>query len=739
MKTKSLRLPIFLTLVTLVLMTSDLRAQETTDGLPDLGTTGVVIPWSDFKTLLADLRVQPTPTPIPPPPVDYAFSQCRIQARTDQKQEQLQLVMDFSIEILRNDRWVEARIAPVELALESVEMDGAPARLYRNGAFSCIALHGRARHTFTLKALVPVIQSQGRRWADLLYPSAPAALLNLTIPTTDLMITAEPGVSRGPEESPGLTRFSAALKGSGRTRISWFKNLTQEDKETTLFAESQTLLSVGEGSYHGRTRIAYTIHGKGMTSVDLELPEGLSILDLSGQGVAGWTTGEVREGRVPLKVTLDFQARGAWFFDLEFEGLLDGSTTTFDMPDIVVEGVRRERGFLALEAATNVELTPGGHLENTALVDPSEMPQSLASRAGADVLFVFKYLHHPVTAEISVTKHQDLVVKRSIAEQAHLVTFVSSQGRRLCSASFTLRNNRKQFLAATLPTGATLWGAFREGRPVKASQREDGAILIPLKKTPLGLDAQPAPFEVELVWSENGHRKRALGRHHFAAPSIDLDVLAMDWEIYLPPDQQYFAFGGDLEPEAAAQVFPDEARNAFTENDALLLKKKIARGDHQPNPIPDPSPTSQVAGSNVAHVWKAAPLEKAGQRGMLPVRVEVPRTGRLLHFSRRLVSPNEASTIAFLSAPKAWRLPRFTRWVTFLVTFVTALGLGLCLLLKAPLRWSILAGVLLVVLWLLSSTQRPAFLVALLPAALCVTLVHWIRSKDKDTVETIHE
>ena len=737
MKFSSQWLKVSIILGVLVLIVPALSAQEDNNSLPDLGKTGVVIPWSDFKTILNDLRVQPLPTPTPPPPVDYAFSQCRILARADDSQEQLELTMSFSLQILRDDRWVEVRVAPADLALESVEMDGAPARLYRKNGYSCLAIQGQARHSFVLKALVPVSQSQGRRWADLLYPPAPAALLDLTIPGEGLMITAEPGVSRGPEETTGNTRFRAALKGDGRTRISWFKTVAQDEKETTLFAETQTLLSVGEGSYHGRTHVAYTIHGKGMRSVELELPAGLSILDLSGQGVEGWNLGEARDGRVPLKITLDFQARNAWHFDLEFEGLLDGSTTAFEMPDIVVEGVRRERGFLALEAATNVELTPGEHLENTTLIDPSEMPQTLASRAGAEVLFVFKYLHHPVTAEISVTKHQDLVVKRSIVEEARLLSFVSSQGRRLSSATYTVRNNRKQFLAAALPAGATLWGAFREGRPVKASQREDGAILIPLKKTVLGRDARPVPFDVELVWSEDGRRPGGLGRFQFTAPSVDLDVLAMDWEIYLPTEQQYFAFGGDLEPEEQTVVVLHDEIDALSQSKAGHPGKTKMMGSERreyDEDLNQQEMSSQVSAPNVAQIWDA-PLGQAGRKGMLPVRVEVPRQGRRLGFSRRLVGPGETSAIRFMSAPQGWRLPQLSRWLTFLLAFATALGLGLCLMLKSPLQWSILAGILLILTWLLSAGHRPAFLVALLPAVLGLTLVHWFRSREKEAGE----
>jgi hypothetical protein len=144
--------------------------------------------------------------------------------------------------------------------------------------------------------------------------------------------------------------------------------------------------------------------------------------------------------------------------------------------------------------------------------------------------------------------------------------------------------------------------------------------------------------------------------------------------------------------------------------------------------------SSQISAPNVAQIWDA-PLGQAGRRGMLPVRVEVPRQGQRLRFSRRLVSPGEASAIRFLSAPQGWRLPKLSRWLTFLLTFATTLSLGLCLVFRAPLQWSILTGILLILTGLLSAAHRPTFLLALLLAALGLTLVHWFRSREKEAGE----
>ena len=51
-------------------------AQEPVSELPDLEDTGVVIPWSDFKQILEEIR-RPSPIPTPvAPPVAFAMSEC---------------------------------------------------------------------------------------------------------------------------------------------------------------------------------------------------------------------------------------------------------------------------------------------------------------------------------------------------------------------------------------------------------------------------------------------------------------------------------------------------------------------------------------------------------------------------------------------------------------------------------------------------------------------------------------
>ncbi len=723
------RLSIFLIILGLLALPA--LAQQNT--MPELGKSGMLIPWSDFKLLLEDLKIQPTPTPSPQPPVDQAFTTCRIRAEVDPKAEKMQLEMSYGVDILRSDRWVEIHVAPAGLALDSVQMDGSPARLYLRNGYSCTAVKGLGRHQFVLRTVVGISQSQGRWSVDLSYPTAPAASLDLRIPMPDLVFELSPGISLKTERKPGTTRLQAALGGQGRSRISWFKKIEEDQRETTLIAESTTALEIGEGSFRGTTKVNYRIHGRGARHFEIEIPEKLSILDISGQGLKTWKAGVAKDGRIPVAIDLDFMARTNWNFQMSFEGLLSDDSADFEIPDILVRGARREKGFIAVTAASNVEITPQGAVKNLALVDPSEMPPSLEATAGSEVLYVFKYLRHPIEGQLEVLKHRDLEVKRTIVERARLLSFVNAQGRRLHSATYTVRNNRKQFLSVKLPRGAKLWGAFRENQPIKASRREDGAILVPMKKTSLSRQGQLTPFDIRLVYAERGVLRSGPGRLSFEAPSIDVDILDLDWELFLPQDHRYLGFGGNLEKRPQPQPQP-------TRNSAAPMVRTV--------PIPDPSPIigsrkektytlkedtihSQVAQQNI---WNTT-VSGAEARGMLPVDIKIPREGERLAFGGKLLAPEDRADISFFYLPVDWRLPHPGAGMLWALAFLLSLALGLCLILSRPLLWSLGAAILLILLFFLASAHHPAYFFGIISGALLSLVIRWMRSRENTAGE----
>jgi len=359
------------------------------------------------------------------------------------------------------------------------------------------------------------------------------------------------------ERSSSSTRVTAALHRAGETAVSWFPRIEVTDRESKIFGELATMVAIGEGVLRGTTSASFTIHGNGVDTFDLEIPSAITVLGVNVHGLKGWEVVPIagEEGRSGLKVELNYLAEGSLGFSFEFEQPLGGTSAEVVLPDIAMRGVLRERGFIAVAADTNVEITPRDGLSNATPVDPSELPPNLVARDGGAVLYAFKHLSHPVVVPLEVVKHLDVAVKRTVVESAQLRTFFSRNGKILTSALFSVLNNRKQHLAMELPEGAVLWGAYLEDRPVKAARRADGMTLVPLKMTATDTAGQLRSFTVEVVYFQDEKRLGRFGRRSFRAPTLDVDVLEMRWVFFLPRDHWYLRFKGNLvEDETANRI-----------------------------------------------------------------------------------------------------------------------------------------------------------------------------------------
>jgi hypothetical protein len=708
--------------------------QQSSGELPQLPETGVVVPWEDFKKILDEIR-RPQPTPvIPPPPVDFALSECSATAIVGSDEEQLRVALSFQVQVLNDQRWVEIPVIGEGVALASVRMDGAPARLYRRNGFQTLALRGAGQHRLTLEYLLPVTVSRGTRTARLRFPQSPVVSIDLRIPRSEVDVQVDGAVVQALSRTARETRVRAALGRIGDTSVSWFPRVSTDDKVSKVFGELASLVSIGEGVLRGTTSASYSIHGRGVDSFALEIPANLTVLDVNVHGLRQWQVVDL-EGeseRQLLVVELNYLAQGALSFSFEFEQQMGGASAEFELPDIAIRDVLRERGFLAVAAATNVEITPREGIKNAAPVDPAELPGVLSAGNGEAILYAFKFLRHPVVVPLKVVKHQDVAVKRTIVEAARLHSFLSREGKLVSSVRYTVKNNRKQYLELELPDGADLWGTYLEDRPVKAARRDDGVLLVPLRKTAMDTAGRLRPFTVEVVYFQDDQGLRSLGRRSFAAPILDVDVLELSWELHLPREHNYFGFRGNVHPDEAANrivvvggsiynfanademrllgVRQREGKTYLSDgaNEALLEdvrvrsagKKRMLSGDElaaigdkvgaiakdedeetkradkeQYEPAPAPQ-RQQLRGApqvqeNVAMniaALRAAPGGRA--LGVLPVRIAVPSEGVRLSFTGRLLTASEPAMLSVRYAPAGWRLPKLGRFWTVVLAFV---------------------------------------------------------------------
>src|SRR5690606_22992601 len=111
---------------------------------------------------------------------------------------------------------------------------------------------------------------------------------------------------------------------------------------------------------------------------------------------------------------------------------------------------------------------------------------------------------------LEVTQHDDVDVLVTLLDQARATTMWTTDGRRMTSVRYQVRNNRRQYLRLALPEGAELWSASLGGRAVKPAAAADGRVLLPLVRSQ-SLGGALAAFEVEVVYVEEGNRPDASG------------------------------------------------------------------------------------------------------------------------------------------------------------------------------------------------------------------------------------
>jgi hypothetical protein len=118
-------------------------------------------------------------------------------------------------------------------------------------------------------------------------------------------------------------------------------------------------------------------------------------------------------------------------------------------------------------------------------------------------------------------------------EEARYDVLISADGKELVQARYAVRNNQRNFVKITLPTGATVWSASLAGKSVRPGQSPDGSLLLPLEKSRGGEDAPAFPVEIfylvkATAWQDKGHERMTL-------PALDLPISRTGMLLYYPP------------------------------------------------------------------------------------------------------------------------------------------------------------------------------------------------------------
>jgi len=237
--------------------------------------------------------------------------------------------------------------------------------------------------------------------------------------------------------------------------------------------------------------------------------------------------------------------------------------------------------------------------------------------------------------------------------EARYQVLVSSEGKTLVQARYAVRNNQRNFLKITLPSGATLWSASLAGKTVRPGQSPDGSLLLPLDKSRAGEEAPE--FAVEVLYLSRGTAWNDKGEFKLALPALDLPVSRTGLLVYHPPlfkvtpESGAFRMEAYQNPTSSALNPPaifsgSETRvssGAGGPVSAFMAAPAPASPSTDDGKDETKSKRAQAATEALLDKFRADSL--AGKRpGILPIHVSFPTFGPSLYLVSELTAENQA-------------------------------------------------------------------------------------------------
>ncbi len=544
----------------------------------DIPTARVVLPWQDFKTLWEKGQA-PKDKPAPAPR-DWAISSARYVGVVEEEATLFRSTM--KVEILKKEGWTAVPLLPTSVALRSARIGGKEAPIYLDGGWYTFLTDKAGPVTVELEFAVTTFDEGGRSgFAFALAPSGGTEVELSVAETQDLDFTVA-GAQQVTDQQQGPRRLMRALlPATGNLSVAWQRAATEAAATETarIYAEHQALIGVGEGLLQGRSIVNYSILFAGTDTFKVDLPLDVTVLDVTGQGLGTWTVEDSADRKV-VTAKLNYEATGSYGLTLDYERPMPEGGGSVPLPDLRVLGAERVKGFVGVDARSNLEVR-AGQASVARPIDVRELPAAILGQTDWPVLLGYRYAKEGWSIPIEVRQHDDVDMLVTIIDQAAATTVLTLDGRRMTQVTYAMRNNRAQFLELDLPKGATPWSTFVGGKAVKPARAEDGSFLVPLARSQAS-GGDLARFAVEIVYVEDGDPTQQ--RFDASLPKADVPATAVAWTVYVPDQAKvkqssiegslrqvdWFTpidLGGVSSAEAVAQV--QQQAQALYDSDAM--------------------------------------------------------------------------------------------------------------------------------------------------------------------------
>jgi hypothetical protein len=612
----------------------------------------VVIPVEEYRVLRA--KAFPVEHDPEPPPMDATLT--RVDYDLHVAGDLAAGRASLTVDVLK-DGWVRVPV-PAGLLVREARLDGKPVALVpgaKGGTHLSALLSHAGRFELLLDIDVPLGSSAGEQSISLPSTESGVTRASVVVARQGIDLKISGGLLSEESETSAETRWLAYARGNEALTFTWRKKTEDHHVELPLRLRGSLtqLTSLGEDSTSVYAEANFEVVQGAAREVRIQLPEKVTINQVSGAMVADW---EMKNGELAVTFLEPVEHSARFVINGETRLPRDG---IIDIPLLRLLNTERDTGGVAVEilGAGEIKDQKAQGLEDADATDLGEMvanrqsPALVAFRARSGEAGATRSL------SVNVARYDQQAVLLANIEEARYQVLMSADGKELVEARYAVRNNQRNFVKVTLPSGATVWSVSLAGRPVRPGQSPDGSLLLPLEKS-RGGDEAPA-FAIEILyltkaaaWNDKGHEKVSL-------PALDLPISRTGLLLYYPPLFRVSAEPGTFHTQVyanpvAAVLEPideggREGGGALVSNGTLpAASKQLDRLEQFAKLQGNETDDKEKKDATRALLDTFAAKSRAGRvTGILPMKVAFPAFGPSLFLVSELTSENQFPTAEF--------------------------------------------------------------------------------------------
>jgi len=591
----------------------------------------VDLPWTEFRALL-EYSVKAGKGDTTPPPTDYVVTSGTYEGTLSG--DSAEFTATIEINVLREKGWKRIPVLPATVALRSSKLpDGV--HLNVQGSNYEILTNKTGKIPVQLTFAVAITKSGGMNSVSFARALSGSSVVKLTVDGDKVDVKVSGAQSLSVQAAQGKTSVAAALPTGKPLQVTWERAIPKAPAAPTkLYAETATLVSVADGLLLCQESVYFNILHTPLRELKLAVPKGASVLTVTGSGLQDWRVD--KDGA--MTVTLGRETIGSFALQIAYEQVA-AAQGSVSVPVIRATGVQREKGFVAVVALANVEIE-AGKVVGATVIDANRLPGTLTAMTNQPILLGFRYVGEKIDIPLGIRKHGEISVLVTVADSVVLTGMQLSDGRRMTKATYSVRNNRRQFLRLAMPTGTEIWSVSVAGKAATPGKDAEGKVLIPLVRSKSGA-SELAAFPVTVVYVHTpgeGKTAPASGTLRVDLPVCEVPVMHVMYNLYLPAEGRYTkgwgasAFGGPV------QVVEEFASMSTSAGVAVIASK----------------PAQQAA--QMQKRFNQRVDARARAAGATPIRVSLPVKGT--HFKLQKILALPGDKLWFEVAYSGWKVAR---------------------------------------------------------------------------------